>query len=98
MTTKELVYKPATSLPLPTLRLTGCSSCCAPREEGLPNAGARAHQRDLLAQQLPQPIASLFHRCSLALTAEQAEHVLATGTLLRSWFGDGRSVPVKNSL
>ena len=39
-----------------------------------------------------------FHRFSLALTAEQAEHVLATGILLRSWFGDGRSVLVKNSL
>ena len=38
------------------------------------------------------------HRCVLALTAEQAEHVLATGTVLQCWFGDGRSVPVKINL
>ena len=39
-----------------------------------------------------------FHRCSLGLTAEQAEYVMGHGVVLRSWFGNGASVPVKNSL
>ena len=43
----------------------------------------------------PEPERAHLHFCALALTAEQAEHVQTTGTLLRTWFGDGRSVPVK---
>ena len=39
-----------------------------------------------------------IHRCYLALTEDQAEHVLDTGMVLRRWFGDGWYVPVKNSL
>ena len=99
MTTKELVYKPATSLFLPTLCLTCLLQLlCAARGP---------------ASRMPEPVHTnenslhnssrsrsppCFHRFSLARTAEQAEHVLATGILLRSWFGDGRSVLVKNSL
>ena len=38
------------------------------------------------------------HRCSVALTEEQATQVQATKIVPCAWFGDGSSVPVKNSL
>ena len=46
----------------------------------------------------PEPERAHLHFCALALTAEQAEHVQTTRTVLKDWFGDGRSVPVKNDL
>ena len=46
----------------------------------------------------PEPERAHLHFCALALTAEQAEHVQTTRTVLKDWFGDGRSVPVKNNL
>ena len=38
---------------------------------------------------------SHVHHCVIALTAEQGEHVQSTHTVLRTWFGNGTSVPVK---
>ena len=39
-----------------------------------------------------------FHRFAVALTADQVEHVKEKRTLLRTWFGNGKSVPVKNDV
>ena len=41
---------------------------------------------------------NLTHRCSVTLTAEQAQLVRASHMVRRAWFGDGKSVPVKNTL
>ena len=42
------------------------------------------------------PLQVPFHRCSVALSAEQAAQVEATKIVRCAWFGNGQSVPVKN--
>ena len=37
------------------------------------------------------------HRCSLVLTESQKETLLRTGCLYKSWFGNGRSIPLKDN-
>ena len=39
-----------------------------------------------------------FHRCSVLLTKTQKEAVLQTSWILKAWFGNGQSVPLKDSV
>ena len=38
------------------------------------------------------------HRCSLGITTAQKEHIEATNIVPQEWFGNGISVPVKDSV
>ena len=38
------------------------------------------------------------HRCSVILTAEQWDAFSQTGELKKQWFGNGQSIPVKDSV
>ena len=44
------------------------------------------------------PLVVQGHRCSVILTEEQWESFIQTGKLKKQWFGNGKSIPVKDSL
>ena len=44
------------------------------------------------------PLVVQGHRCSVILTEEQWESFIQTGKLEKKWFGNGKSIPVKDSL
>ena len=44
------------------------------------------------------PLLSQGHPCWVALTDEQKADIETSGTLPKAWFGDGRSIPVKDTV
>ena len=44
------------------------------------------------------PLVVQGHRCSVILTEEQWGSFIETGKLKKQWFGNGKSIPVKDSL
>ena len=44
------------------------------------------------------PLFRQGHQCWVALTDEQTADIETRGTLLKAWFGNGRSIPVKDTV